>query len=414
MAPGLAEVERPGGYSPPVLIGTALAIPLVVVATASLVYFRQGRAQQFDQYLAQAQAAVVAAQLKPSAAEARSDWELARSWLDLAETYRISEASGRLRAQVQAALDSLELVVRLDLVPTVSGGFGARAEITGLAATASDLYALDTGNGLIWHAWATGRGYEIDPEFDCPLEAQGGPQPAPPVGIVIQPEPGALGIEGVVMVDRGGGLLYCAPGRSPLRGQLSPPDIGWGRLQAFDVFEGKLYVLDPVTNAVWIYDATDGLFSGVPALFFAEAVPELESAIDLALAQDELIVLHAQGEIDRCRRVVENAPDGSLRIRVECDENPQFLDERPGLPAHSTIPGAHPLQMVYSPPPEPSLFFLDAETGSVFHYSMRLVYQGQYRPNQALPDPVTAITEAPPSDLLLAAGGQVYYAQLRR
>jgi hypothetical protein len=414
MAPGLAEAERPGGYSPAVLIGTAVAIPLVVVAAASLVYFRQGRAQQFDQYLVQAQAAVVAAQLKPSAAEARPDWDLARSWLDLAETYRITEASSALRQQVQAALDSLELVVRLELVPTVSGGFGGKAAITGLAATASDLYALDTGNGLIWHAWATGRGYEIDPEFDCPLAAERGQTAATPVGIVIQPEPGALGIEGVVAVDRNGGLLYCAPGRSPLRGQLSTPDIGWGRLQAFDVFEGNLYVLDPVTNAVWIYDATDGLFSGTPALFFAEAVPELATAIDLALAQDELIILHSQGNIDRCARVVENAPDGSLRIRVECDEQPEFLDERPGMVARSTIPGADPLQMVYSPPPEPSLFFLDADTGSIFQYSMRLVYQGQYRPIEPLQDPVAAITEAPPSDLLLAAGGQVYYAQLRR
>lgn len=413
MMPGLAEAERPGGYSPAVLVATAVAIPVVVVVAASLVYFRQGRAQQFDQYLVQAQAAVVAAQLKPTPGEARSDWELARSWLDLAETYRITEASSALRSQVQAALDALELVVRLELVPTVSGGFGAKAQITGLAATASDLYALDTGAGLIWHAWATGRGYEIDAEFDCPLAAGAGSTPDP-AGIVIQPEPGALGIEGVVMVDRSGGLLYCAPGRSPLRGQLSPPEIGWGRLQAFDVFEGSLYVLDPVTNAVWIYDATDGLFSGTPALFFAESVPKLDSAIDLALAQDELIILHSEGRIDRCRRVVENAPDGTLRIRVECDQDPQFLDERPGMAARSTIPGADPLQMVYSPPPEPSLFFLDADTGSVFHYSMRLVYQGQYRPSSPLPDVVAAMAEAPPSDLLLAAGGQVYYAQLRR
>ncbi len=414
MAPGLAEAERPGGLSPAALMATALVIPLVVVTVASLVYFRQGRSQQFDQYLIQAQEAVVAASLKSSPEEAQADWELARSWLDLAETYRVTDASSALRQQVQDALDSADLVIRLELLPAVSGGFGAQSEITGLAATASDLYALDIGNGLIWHAWATGRGYEIDPEFECPLAAERGAQANPVVGITIQPEPGALGIEGVVAVDRGGGLLYCAPGRSPLRGQLSPPDIGWGRLQAFDVFEGNLYVLDPVTNAVWIYDASDGLFSGSATLFFAEAVPELETAIDLALAQDELIILHSQGNIDRCQRVVENAPDGSLRIRVGCDPDPRFLDERAGQSPSPTIPGATPLQMVYSPPPEPSLFFLDADSGSIFHYSMRLVYQGQYRPIEPLEEPVVAITEAPPSDLLLAAGGQVYYAQLRR
>lgn len=414
MAPGLDEADRPGGLSPRVLIGTAVAIPLVVVGIASLVYFRQGRAQQFDQYLAQAQAAAVAASLKESPEEAHADWESALSWLDLAETYRTTEASSTLRQQLQNALDAADLVVRLELVPAVSGGFGAQAEITGLAATASDLYALDTGNGLIWHAWATGRGYEIDPEFDCPLAAERGAQASPTVGITIQPEPGALGIEGVVAVDRSGGLLYCAPGRSPLRGQLSPPDIGWGRLQAFDVFEGNLYVLDPVTNAVWIYDASGGLFSGPATLFFAEAVPELETSIDLALAQDELIILHSTGNIDRCQRVVENAPDGSLRIRVECDADPQFLDEREAQPPRPTIPGANPLQMVYSPPPEPSLFFLDAKTGGIFHYSMRLVYQAEYRPIEPLEEAVVSITEAPPGDLLLAAGGQVYYAQLRR
>ena len=200
-----------------------------------------------------------------------------------------------------------------------------------------------------------------------------------------------------------------------MQGTLTPPDIGWGRLQAIDVFEDNLYVLDPVTNAVWIYDAADGLFSGTPALYFAEEVPDLNSAVDLALAQDELIILHQEGHIDRCRRTVDNAPDGSLRIRVECEVDPRFTsDQRSDEPSSASIPAISPLQMVYSPPPEPSLFFLDATTGSIFHYSMRLVYQGVILPLEPIDGVVSALTEAPPNDLFVATTDQVYYAQLSR
>jgi hypothetical protein len=213
-------------------------------------------------------------------------------------------------------------------------------------------------------------------------------------------------------VDSDGTLLYCAPGAQPLVGQLAPPDLGWGRLQAIDVFGDSLYVLDPEKNAVWIYNAADGLFSGSPALYFVEDVPELGTAIDLALAQDELIILYGDGTIDRCRRTVENTPEGNIRIRVECEPDPSFQDERPGNLPQRTIPGAVPGGLVYSPPPEPSLFFLDTTHGTVFHYSMRLVYQAQYP--TAFSSAVSAAAEGPPNDLFVAAGDQVYYAQLGR
>jgi hypothetical protein len=231
---------------------------------------------------------------------------------------------------------------------------------------------------------------------------------------VIQPEPGALGVEGVVALDGNGQLLYCAPGVAPLTGTLMPPDIGWGNIEDIDVFQDTLYVLDTHTNAVWLYDAADGLFSGAPSFFFAEAVIDLSSVQSIALAQDELILLHQDGHLDRCRRTVDNAPDGSLRIRVECDPEPYFEDEREGYQPSVHIPGALPMDVVYSPPPEPSLFFLDLLSGGVYHYSMRLVYQGQYYPEIPFEAGVSAITYGPPNDLYIAVGDQVFYTQLRR
>ncbi len=412
MALGLEVPPLPGMFPSNLLAITAAAVPVLVVGVSSMVYFSRGRLEQFDSYLAQAGGAAIAAQLAEDPQAARTEWILADQWLDLAESYRETDASHTLRLQVEGALDSIDLIFRLDFAPTVSGGFGSSADIQLLAASATELYAFDSGTDTLWHAWSTGRGYEIDSQFECLAGKDSIPGFADPVSLVVQTDSGALGTEGVVAIDPDGTLLYCAPGAEPLTGQLATPDIGWGKLQAIEVSGNSLYALDPVKNAVWIYDAAGGLFSGTPALYFAEEVPQLGTAVDLALALDELIILYADGQIDRCRRNIETNPEGSLRIRVECEQEPRFQDERPGEPPRTNIPGGLPASIEYSPPPEPSLFFLDLSQGTVYHYSMRLVYQGQY------PTPfgseATAITSGPPNGLFVAVGDQIYSAQLGR
>jgi hypothetical protein len=44
---------------------------------------------------------------------------------------------------------------------------------------------------------------------------------------------------------------------------------------------------------------------------------------------------------------------------------------------------------------------------------MRMVYQGRLESNIDIPDYISAMTLGPPNDLYLAAGGQVYYVQLK-
>lgn len=413
MAPGLAEPLRSEVASQGLLIGTAIAIPLLVVLVAAVIYFSQGRSEQFQTYLSQASESVQRAQSHEDPQAALEDWEAALQALDLAADYGEDEQAQQLREQVQAALDALNLVARLDFQPVVSGGFGPDAKITALAASTTDLYVLDATHQTVFHAWgAPERGYEIDANFNC---LGSGATEYPDVGsvvdIVIQRPPGALGREGVVAIDADGTLLYCAPDSQSAVAQLTSPDTGWGRIQAIDVFEDRLYVLDNEANSVWIFDARGGLFSGTPAFYFAEAVRDLSGAIDIAIAQNELFILHADGKIDRCRRTAENNPDGSVRIRVECEPDPRFQDERPGFEASPFIPGAVPLEMSYSPPPEPSLFFLDSLSNSAYHYSMRLVYQGQYVPQEPLEGEITAMTLGPPNDLFLAVGANVYHSQ---
>ncbi|MES0339135.1 MAG: hypothetical protein ABUK16_04390 [Anaerolineales bacterium] len=413
LVPGISEPLHPDALSRQMLVGTAIAIPLIIVTIASLVYVRKGRKEEFLSYINQAQTFVMTAQTLPLDETSRGEWENAAKMLSMAESYGTSSESEVLSEQVQLALDTINLVSRLDFRPLVSGGFGSDSKITGIAASASDLYVLDSKHEIIRHAWGTPeRGYEIDTTFECLGTATVSQELAAPIDFVLQPAPGALGMEGVVTIDEDGTLLYCAPDRQPAIAQLTPPDIGWGRIQAIDVYGDSLYVLDPVMNAVWIYEAAGGFFSGVPEMFFVEEVRELKGTIDLAMAHDELIILYADGRLDRCRRTVTGSVDEGGRIRVECDPQPYFQDNRPGRESTAQIPGAVPVELDYSPPPEPSLYFLDLLSNSVFHYSLRLVYQGQFMPMEPFEEEISAMTLGPPNDLYLAVGSQVYQTRL--
>jgi len=413
LAPGFSEPLHPDALSRQMLVGTAIAIPLIIVTIASLVYVRKGRGEEFQSYVDQARTSVLTAQTLPPDETSRGEWEFAAKMLTLAESYGTSSEAQALLEQVQLALDTINLVSRLEFRPLVSGGFGSDATITGLAASATDLYVLDGKHEIIRHAWgAPERGYEIDTAFECLGTAAISQEMAAPIDFVLQPAPGALGMEGVVAIDDDGTLLYCAPDRQPAIAQLTPPDIGWGRLQAIDVYGDNLYVLDPVMNAVWIYEAAGGFFSGVPKMFFAEEVRELKGTIDLAMAHDELIILYADGRLDRCRRTITGSEGDGARIRVECDTQPYFQDERAGREPTAQIPGAVPVELDYSPPPEPSLYFLDLLSNSVFHYSLRLVYQGQFMPKELFEEEISAMTIGPPNDLYLAVGSQVYQTRL--
>jgi hypothetical protein len=347
-----------------------------------------------------AQTAVVSAQLKSSLEEARGDWQAAAQWLEQADAYGGGEALEALQLQVDQALDQLDNIVRLEFAPAVVGGFGRGARLRAAAATANDLYVYDESGPEIYHAWFTGRGYEIDRDFLCLDSLRETFTPGRIVDILVQPEPGALGVQGIVAIDGAGNLVYCAPGVPPATGLLTPPDTGWGQIQAVDLSGDSLYVLDPKANQVWIYTAADGLFVGAPAIYFTEVIQSLNHAVDIAASRDELIVLHDDGLVDVCRRPQERAPDGSLRIRVECEKD---IDVGPA--------DVTPSSVVYSPPPEPSLFFLDPASGTVYQYSLRLAYQGRFVPTPPLPSNPTDLAVGPPRDLFLVAGDQVYFAQ---
>jgi hypothetical protein len=224
-----------------------------------------------------------------------------------------------------------------------------------------------------------------------------------------------LGVESLIGIDPSGLLIYCAPDKLPTVAELAPPEIGWGHIQTFEVFNERLYLLDTGYNNVLIYDASNGFISGNPSYYFDEQSPDLSGAIDIIGSQEGLLILYADGHLDLCFKETQSDPIAGEVLRTIC-ETKFFLDERAGHKEQELreIPGALPIEAYYSPPPEPSLYFQDSISGGVYQYSMSMIYQTQYIPQDGLPEEPTAFTIGPPNLLYIAAGNQVQYSQMKR
>lgn len=391
-------------------MATAIIVPIIVVFIASIVYFQRGKAQQFLINLGDARAAISAAEGDLNEEETREQWSIAKFWLDEAAKYGTSDEFDFLYEKVNQALDELDRISRLTFQPVVSGGFGPDAEISALAATSTELYVLDSKSGSLWHLWATGQGYDIDGDFQC-LDAVTGV--GNPVDLAIEPAPSALNAESIIAIDEAGNLVYCAPDEIPVSSRLTMPDLGWGRITAFDVYNDQLYVMDTDQDAVWVYDSRDGLVSGRPTLFFVDQIPDLAGAIDLAASQIGLLILYSDGTVDLCTRVATSSDALGDQIDSACTEI-MFNDDRAGFGESAQIPNTSLAELLYAPPPDSSIIFLDAKSGGVFRYSLNLLYQGRYLPEIPFDDDLSSMTLGPPNSIFVATGNQVHHAFIDR
>jgi hypothetical protein len=70
-------------------------------------------------------------------------------------------------------------------------------------------------------------------------------------------------------------------------------------------------------------------------------------------------------------------------------------------------------EIQFAPPPDPSLYLLEPSIPSIYHFSVRLSYQRQFRSLNPLPEgPATAFTVSPNRQVFLAIGNQLFISPL--
>lgn len=397
-----------------VLLITAIAVPILVVALASFVYFRKGASQQFDLYFQQGQLYAAQAQsLVDDPAGRLANLQQALYFLEKASEFGQSDDSNLLRSQIQTELDSMQGIVRLNVTPISSIGLAENVNITQMAATATDLYLLDSISGRALRFYLSGAEYVQDPEFDC------GPNPENPLSNIgklvdILPLPAGSSFNATLLaIDAVGNIEFCNPGDSGAIVSLIPPDAGWRQIRSISLDDKYLYVLDPEMNAVYRYQEVEESYSEKPTLYFDNVVPTLTNAIDIEVNGDELYILRSTSEMVEC--TYSHMKDYKL---TECTDPAPYGDMRTGeSPRAISFPDAQFIQMRMTSAPDSSLYLLDANGRNLYHFSLqrnlqKILHPGFLDEGFAPDIAPTAVAVSPAKIVFLAYGSQIYHAAL--
>ena len=393
-----------------VMLFIAIAVPLVVVTAASMVYFRFGQSVQYQDYYAQAEAARTQAVSEINPVTQRQSWEAALFYLDKAESYRKTPESQTLRQEAQTNLDTLLGIVRMNFLPALSGGLGGSVQVSRMDASETELYLLNAEKGNILRTVMTGNGFQADSTFFCEPGPYGGYQVGSLVDIIALPKLNSVNAT-VLGIDANGNLLYCAPEQTPQAVPLLSPNTNWGRVTAFTLDRERqyLYVLDAPARAVWVYKGQDGEFLDMPYFFFGEQIPAVEDVIDLAVNGDDLYLLHADGHLSFC---LDSRNDA---VPTRCIDPAPLINPYPASQDINVFTQAHFTQMLFTAPPDSAILLLDTDNQAIFRLSPRsLELLDQLRAPSGRENPLPsgtlqAMTVSPNHILFLALDDQVYF-----
>ena len=385
----------------------AILVPLLLVALTTFIYLSQGQGNEYGYYLAQAEASANnAAQMQTDELK-REGWNQTIEWLDKAAAYQKSEEVNALYLRARLALDALDGAKRLIYKPAFAAGLFPGMNVTNIIALNRDLYLLDQTNGEVKHLTLQSQGYSLDETFRCAPGNIGGVQVGKLVDMLAIPinNPAKAPI---LAIDAAGNVLFCSVGAGPTAAALLPPDGGWQNLKSIAFDSGKLLVLDSGANAIWIYRGFSSNFDQVPVSYFDALPVQLQDAIDLAANKDELFLLHADGHSSHCLA-------SQISGLVTCDDPYPYQDATNGK-AGVDFASLKFNQMAYSPPPDPSIYFLDPDGAELYQFSLRLNLNQVLRSglnDGSLPtDRATAFAVAANRQVFLAFGNAVYYAIL--
>jgi hypothetical protein len=409
-----SNIEKdPSSLSSSSMLMIAILVALFVSAVGITVYIQSGIGSQQTELIANANLLISDALDEPDVNNQILMYQEALRLVTESESYGKSESTTEIKRFIQTQLDDLQGVTRIDIQPTIFGGLDKRIQISRMGINANgDVYALDSGTGRVIRMIATRPDYIIDNSFICGPGKFGEVIIEPLIDI--EPVNYANKINTSLMgIDSRGNLIMCIPGSDPIAIELKRSDLNWGEIKAFAFNGYSLYVLDSGSKNrdIYRYPAHDYAFDQVPESIFSSNIPEnLAGSRDISVNQEELFLVHANGQLTRCnlnQLTCENNIGYGLILGGKTREN------------YSVLPGSEISQVYVTLPPDPSIYFMDENNQTIYHFSMALNLQQQISPNLSSQSnnldeasKLTAFTVNPNGIIHFAYGNLIYFGYL--
>lgn len=402
-----------------------LLLPAVLVLSAISVYIRTGKTEQFNSYFSQAQEVFELAEKSKDDQEKHDYWSQTLQLVLRAEEFNVTRESRLLYEQAQFLMDEMDLAARLDFRPALTTFFPDGVVITRIKSSYSGVYLLDATSGSILRVYLNSKGfYEIDDTFTCTPGTYGLETVTKLIDFVTLPANDEN--YKVMGIDAKGNLLYCRTNDRTDSRTLSAPEGGWGRISALGYDQDILYVMDAEKNAIWMYagknpskpdvaTAAGIVFADSPKKFFDNDIPDLKGAIDLAINQQELLILHADGHMSLCRYGTQK----EVRL-TECQDPASYTDNRIGRDNKKPwiFLDARFILMQDTKLPNLAIFILEADEPAVYQFSFQLNLERTLRimPNKNYPVPdksPSGFGITPDMEIFLAFDNRLYIAPMR-
>lgn len=409
-----------GSGSTHVLNTVVIAIPLILIVAAMLVYVYSGRREQHQAYLDEAQSYISQAATIEDASQQREYWTKAYDTVLKAVEFGDSDLSDTLLTQTQTIIDDMDLVTRLDFRPATTSQFSQNVVLSKIKSNDSGIYLLDSAGGNIFRTVANSKGfYEVDAAFECGPGTYG----VITLGKIVDftTLPTNTHAYEVLAVDAAGNLLYCSPGNEAVPGSLIPPESEWGRIAAMSLDEYTLYVVDADNDRIWSYAGHDFeiaamagiVFSSHPVDFLGSEEVDLGGALDLIVNKEDLFVLHEDSHMTTCQ--YNPYREGNA---TECQDPTAYGDSRIGYEKNPLIYFDTQFRVIQETTyPNSAFYILDSQQRAVLQYSYQLNLEKMLKPQPSKTYPLpeaemTGVGVSAEKELFLAFGNQLYVGDL--
>lgn len=294
-----------------VLIGVAVAIPLIVAAVVLAVVVQRGHNQraeidalwqQASQNWQQANTSADPAVVRTSLVDAQRDVE------QYLERRPDNPDALDLRSKIQVRLDEIDQVRRISWVGKLNS-YPSGADLTRVVVEGIHVFVMDRGTGQVYHHQLDDFQQSLKPETAETVLLRKGQQVrdvlvADLVDMTWMPPGNGRQKAALVILESGGNLLEY----DPTTRELIPLDVAatdqWQFPKLVGSHSGRFYMLDETANQIWRYDPTPDDYSAAPDTWL-QAEVDLLGVEDMSVG-DSIYLLYANGQI---RKLSQGAPD---------------------------------------------------------------------------------------------------------
>ena len=327
-----ARVNTQGEILHKVLIGAAIAIPVIVAIVVAVTLVQRGQARQ--------------AELNELWQQANSSWERANAVADRTSqrTYLAAAQSSldsflerqpkhadaqALRQKVVERLDQVNQIRRVGWVGELSSYPGG-ATLSRVVVQGQHVFVMDRKAGQVYHHQLDATQQSLQPDFQTVVkkgDQVGGTLVNDLVDMVwmgrdagnIRPR------AALVILESGGALIEYDPTTGERRALVVAARDSGNYAKLIGSHTGRLYVLDPNTNKIWRYDPTPDGYSSAPYDWLQTSV-DLAGVVDMTIG-DGIYLLYADG---RVVKLIQGQPaDFSMTDWDISPRNPAALSSYP-------------------------------------------------------------------------------------